>query len=50
MKDTLKLIQIYIVSSKRDNIKKIAKSQGYTLTGLINKLIDDYIKKFKVEK
>lgn len=44
------VLQITTTENKKQIFKKIAKEQGYTISGLVNKLIDDYIKKNKVEQ
>ena len=39
------VLQIPIAISKKEQLKKVAKENGYTMTGLVNKLITDYLKK-----
>lgn len=48
MKDKI-VLQITTTNSKKEKFKKLAKEQGYTISGLVNKLIDEYLKKSKVE-
>lgn len=49
MKDKI-VLQITTTENKKQIFKKLAKEQGYTISGLANKIIDDYIKKSKVEQ
>ena len=39
------VLQIPTIESKKEKIKKLAKQNGYTMSGLINRIIDEYIKK-----
>lgn len=39
------VLQITTTKNKKNKLKEIAKQQGYTMSGLVNRLIDDYIKK-----
>ena len=39
------VLQIPTIESKKKTLKTLAKQNGYTMSGLVNKLIDDYIKK-----
>lgn len=39
------VMQITTTEVKKQKFKNIAKCQGYTVSGLVNKLIDEYIKK-----
>lgn len=50
MKDKKIVMQITTTENKKQTFKKITKEHGYTISGLVNKLIDDYIKKNKVEE
>ena len=45
-----KFIALKVTNSFKEQLKKIAKSNGYTLNSLINKLIIDYIKKNRVKQ
>lgn len=49
MKDNI-VLQVSISSKKKETFKELAKKQGYTISGLVNKLIEEYIKKNKVEE
>ena len=50
MEDNMSLVQIRTLKARKEELKKIAKSNGYTLNSLINKLIIDYIKKNRVKQ
>lgn len=39
------VLQIPIIQSRKEQLKKVAKEQGYTMSGLVNKLIADFLKK-----
>lgn len=50
MEDNMSLVQIRTLKTRKEELKKIAKINGYTLNSLINKLIIDYIKKNRVKQ
>lgn len=50
MKDKKIVLQISTTENLKKQFKEISKSQGYTISGLANKIFNDYIKKNKVEK
>ena len=39
------VLQIPTNESRKEELKKVAKKNGYTMSGLVNKLIADYLKK-----
>lgn len=50
MKDKKIVMQISTSENLKKQFKEIAKEQGYTISGLANKIFSDYIKKNKVEQ
>ena len=50
MEKDIVLIQIRMPKSRKEELRKIAKLNGYTLNSLVNKFIIDYIKKNKREE
>lgn len=43
------VLQITTTEEKKKRFKEVAKSQGYTVSGLVNKLIDEFIKNNEVK-
>lgn len=50
MKNEKIVLQISTTDSLKKQFKEIAKKQGYTISGLANKLFSEYIKKNKVKQ
>lgn len=50
MKNKKIVLQISTTENLKKQFKEIAKNQGYTISGLANKIFNDYIKKNKVEQ
>lgn len=50
MKNEKIVLQLSTTESRKEKLKSIAKEQGYTISGIVNMLIDEYLKKNKVEK
>lgn len=44
------VMQISTSENLKKQFKEIAKEQGYTISGLANKIFSDYIKKNKVDQ
>ena len=50
MKNEKIVLQLSTTESRKEKLKAIAREQGYTISGIVNRLIDEYLKKNKVEK
>ena len=50
MKNEKIVLQLSTTKNRKEKLKIIAKEQGYTISGIVNMLIDEYLKKNKVEK
>ena len=50
MKNEKIVLQLSTTENRKEKLKIIAKEQGYTISGIVNRLIDEYLKKNKVEQ
>lgn len=50
MKNEKIVLQLSTTKNRKEKLKIIAKEKGYTISGIVNRLIDEYFKKNKVEK
>ena len=39
------VLQITTTKNKKEQLKQIAKQEGFTMSGIVNRLINDYINK-----